>query len=467
MAVRSISVTDTLETFRTQFNALAANDFGDIATLDPTLSATSVIGAVNELSSQVAASLGIFIEDASSTRQQIGAGQTIFMLGTSNEVEVTVSATDTMTVGLPNNVTISNNLTVTNNLTTTGTSTLGSIQISGNTITASDSSVISLSTDSLSTSGAITGGTGTFTSVVSSGVVSGTTITATGDISTSEQFVLTGAAKGIVFEGATADANELTLKALGPSADVTVSIPSLGANANLVTTGDTGTVTSTMILNGTIVNADIADSTIRAAKLNLSADTLVVDTLSANTITGTASVAQLVELNANNTANETVYITFADGATGNQGLETDTSLTYNPSTNILNTTATAAQYADLAEKYSSDKAYEPGTIVMFGGDAEVTIASERTRAVAGIVSTNPAYLMNSHMEGLTVDVALQGRVFCKVQGQINKGDMIVNGGTNGVGIADNNPQLGMVVGKALQDYNSPEIGTIEVVVGRL
>jgi len=275
MAVRSISVTDTLETFRTQFNALAANDFGDIATLDPTLSATSVIGAVNELSSQVAASLGIFIEDASSTRQQIGAGQTIFMLGTSNEVEVTVSATDTMTVGLPNNVTISNNLTVTNNLTTTGTSTLGSIQISGNTITASDSSVISLSTDSLSTSGAITGGTGTFTSVVSSGVVSGTTITATGDISTSEQFVLTGAAKGIVFEGATADANELTLKALGPSADVTVSIPSLGANANLVTTGDTGTVTSTMILNGTIVNADIADSTIRAAKLNLSADTLV------------------------------------------------------------------------------------------------------------------------------------------------------------------------------------------------
>ena len=467
MAVRSISVTDTLETFRTQFNALAANDFGDIATLDPTLSATSVIGAVNELSSQVAASLGIFIEDASSTRQQIGAGQTIFMLGTSNEVEVTVSATDTMTVGLPNNVTISNNLTVTNNLTTTGTSTLGSIQISGNTITASDSSVISLSTDSLSTSGAITGGTGTFTSVVSSGVVSGTTITATGDISTSEQFVLTGAAKGIVFEGATADANELTLKALGPSADVTVSIPSLGANANLVTTGDTGTVTSTMILNGTIVNADIADSTIRAAKLNLSADTLVVDTLSANTITGTASVAQLVELNANNTANETVYITFADGATGNQGLETDTSLTYNPSTNILSTTASSAQYADLAEKYSSDKAYEPGTIVMFGGDAEVTIASERTKAVAGIVSTNPAYLMNSHMEGLTVDVALQGRVFCKVQGRINKGDMIVNGGTGGIGIADNNPQLGMVVGKALQDYNSPEVGTIEVVVGRL
>src|SRR5210317_1488620 len=466
MAVRSISVTDTLETFRTQFNALAANDFGDIATLDPTLSATSVIGAVNELSAQVAASLGIFIEDASSTRQQIGAGQTIFMLGTSNQVDVTVSATDTMTISLPNDVTIANDLTVTNDMTVV-TGTFGSTLVIGAGSITDTGGTVNFGDDIITTTGNITGATGTFSSVSSSGAISGTTITGTGDISTSEQFVLTGAAKGIVFEGSVADANELTLKALNPSADVTVTIPTLSANANLVTTGDTGTVTSTMILNGTIVNADIADSTIRAAKLNLSADTLVVDTLSANTITGTASVAQLVELNANNTANETVYITFADGATGNQGLETDTSLTYNPSTNILSTTATAAQYADLAEKYSSDKAYEPGTIVMFGGDAEVTIASERTRAVAGIVSTNPAYLMNSHMEGLTVDVALQGRVFCKVQGRINKGDMIVNGGTGGIGIADNNPQLGMVVGKALQDYNSPEVGTIEVVVGRL
>ena len=468
MAVRSIATTDTLETFRTQFNALAANDFGDIATLDATLSATTVIGAVNELSAQVAASLGIFIEDASSTRQQIGAGQTIFMLGTSNQVDVTVSATDTMTISLPNDVTIANNLTVTNNLiASSGTSTLGSIQISGNTITASDSSVISLSSDALSTSGAITGGTGTFTSVVSSGAVSGTTITGTGDISTSEQFVLTGASKGVVFEGATADDFELTLKAAGPTADVTVSIPSLGSNANLVTTGDTGTVTSTMILNGTIVNEDIADSTIRAAKLDLSSDTLTVDTLSANTITGTASVAQLVELTANDTANETVFLTFADGATGNQGLETDTNLTYNPSTNVLQTTAAAAQYADLAEKYSSDVEYEPGTIVMFGGSAEVTIANERTRAVAGVISQHPAYLMNSHMEGTSVDVALQGRVWCKVQGRINKGDMIVVGTTQGVGIADNDPKMGTVVGKALQDYDSTETGKIEVVVGRL
>jgi len=461
MAVRSISTTDTLETFRTQFNALAADDFGDIATLDATLSATTVIGAVNELSAQVSASLGIFIEDASSTRQQIGAGQTMFIYGTSNEIEAVVSATDTLTIGLPSNVTISNNLTVTNNLTTSGTSTLGSIQISGNTITASDSTVISLGTDNLSTSGSITGGTGTFTSVVSSGAVSGTTITGTGAITGTQLNVNSN----IVFEGSTADDFETTLTVTNPTADRTITIPNI--TGTLVTTGDTGTVTSTMILNGTIVNADIADSTIRAAKLNLASDTLTVDTLQANTITGTASVAQLVELTANNTANETVYLTFADGATGNQGLETDTSLYYNPSTNILNTTASAAQYADLAEKYSSDAEYEPGTVVMFGGSAEVTIAGERTKAVAGVISTRPAYLMNSHMLGTTVDVALQGRVHCKVQGYIRKGDMIVSGATPGVGIADDDPILGTVIGKALEDYDSTEIGTIEVVVGRL
>jgi len=466
MAVRSISVTDTLETFRTQFNELAANDFGDIATLDSSLSATSVIGAVNELSAQVSASLGIFIEDASSTRQQIGAGQTMFIFGTSNEIEAVVSATDTLTIGLPNDVTISNDLTVTNDMTavsglfgSTLTIASGSITDTGGTINFGD--------DIITTTGNITGATGSFSSISSSGAISGTTITGTGDISTSEQFVLTGAAKGIVFEGSVADANELTLKANNPSADVTVTIPTLGANANLVTTGDTGTVTSTMILNGTIKNEDIQDSTIRAAKLNLSADTLVVDTLSANTITGTASVAQLVELTANNSTDETVYLTFADGATGNQGLETDTSLTYNPSTNILSTTATAAQYADLAEKYSSDEEYLPGTVVMFGGDKEVTISDERTKAVAGVVSSNPAYLMNSMLEGMSVDVALQGRVQCKVQGFIKKGDMIVAGATPGVGVADDDPILGTVIGKALENYDSTEIGMIEVVVGRL
>ena len=468
MAVRSIAVTDTLETFRTEFNGLAANDFGDIATLDSSLSATSVIGAVNELSAQVSASLGIFIEDASSTRQQIGAGQTINFRGTSNEIEAVVSATDTLTIGLPNDVTISNDLTVSTDLNVDGIATFQNQIVVDTTldlrsgIISDSSGAISFADENLTTTGSITSA-----SLESTGAISGITITGTGDISTSEQFVLTGAGKGIVFEGATADDFEATLKVAGPSADVVVTIPSLGANANLVTTGDTGTVSSTMITNGTILNEDIADTQIRAAKLNLASDTLIVDTLTANTITGTASVAQLVSLTANDSTNETVFITFADGATGNQGLETDSSLTYNPSSNLLSTTATAAQYADLAEKYTSDEEYEPGTIVMFGGDAEVTISEDKTKKVAGVVSTHPAYLMNSHLEGTSVEVALQGRVPCKVEGVIHKGDMIIASANPGVGVAENNPQLGQVIGKALEDYNNIEVGMIEVAVGRL
>jgi len=464
MAVRSIAVTDTLEKFRTEFNAMTSLDFGDIATLDAALSATSVIGAVNELSAQVSAAAGFFIEDASSTRQQVGAGETMRIFGTSNEIEAVVSATDTLTIGLPANVTITTELTTP--LVDAATVEAGNLTLTDGSITDS-SGTISFGDENLTTTGNVSGGTINGTSVVSTGAVSGTTITGTGDISTSEQFVLTGAGKGIVFEGATADDFEATLRVAGPSADVVVTIPSLAASANLITSADTGTITSTMITNGTILNEDIADTQIRASKLNLSADTLVVDTLSANTITGTASVAQLVELTANDTTNETVFLTFADGATGNQGLETDANLTYNPSSNLLSTTATAAQYADLAEKYTSDEEYEPGTIVMFGGDAEVTISDDRTRKVAGVVSTHPAYLMNSHLEGTSVEVALQGRVPCKVEGVIHKGDMIIAGANPGVGVAENSPYLGQVIGKALEDYNNIEVGMIEVAVGRL
>jgi hypothetical protein len=91
-----------------------------------------------------------------------------------------------------------------------------------------------------------------------------------------------------------------------------------------------------------------------------------------------------------------------------------------------------------------------------------------TTKIAGVVSTNPAHLMNAEMPGdFVVAVALQGRVPCKVQGKINKGDMLVASDVPGVAVANDNPKLGSVIGKALENYDSTEIGTIEVVVGRL
>jgi len=131
-------------------------------------------------------------------------------------------------------------------------------------------------------------------------------------------------------------------------------------------------------------------------------------------------------------------------------------------------TAAEAEFADLAEKYLADNNYEPGTVLMFGGDNEVTASTvEGTTKVAGVVSTAPGYTMNNKLEGdNVVQLALQGRVPCKVVGKIEKGDMIVASSIEGVGKASDDPKLGSVIGKALENYDSDEVGIIEVVVGR-
>ncbi len=132
----------------------------------------------------------------------------------------------------------------------------------------------------------------------------------------------------------------------------------------------------------------------------------------------------------------------------------------------FNGTATSAQYADLAENYVADAAYEPGTVLEFGGDFEVTVAEDETRRVAGVVSTAPAHLMNSTCEGEhVVALALTGRVPCKVRGVIRKGDMLVSGG-NGFARPTTDPKIGTIIGKALENFDGGE-GVIEVVVGRL
>jgi hypothetical protein len=128
--------------------------------------------------------------------------------------------------------------------------------------------------------------------------------------------------------------------------------------------------------------------------------------------------------------------------------------------------ASSAYYADLAENYVSDESYKPGVVVQFGGDYEVTIARNKTPKVAGVVSTNPAYLMNSLQEGEhVVAVALQGKVPCKVAGYVSKGDLMVSGG-QGYAIACDNPKIGTVIGKALEDFHG-EFGVINIVVGRV
>lgn len=128
--------------------------------------------------------------------------------------------------------------------------------------------------------------------------------------------------------------------------------------------------------------------------------------------------------------------------------------------------ASSAKYADLAEKYVADKEYEPGTVLEFGGEFEVTLASNETPKVAGVVSTNPAYLMNSELNAAnTANIALQGRVPCKVLGKVTKGDMLVSAG-NGYAKVSTTPAIGTIIGKSLANFDG-EQGVIEVVVGRI
>jgi hypothetical protein len=140
------------------------------------------------------------------------------------------------------------------------------------------------------------------------------------------------------------------------------------------------------------------------------------------------------------------------------------------STTYFNTVfakATSAQYADLSEMYEADQIIEPGTVVCFGGSKEITMCDQDAcRRVAGVISTNPSYLMNSGQTGdYVVAVALTGRVPVKVTGVIRKGDMMV-ATSNGRARAEAEPAVGSVIGKALADFDGQE-GVIEVVVGRL
>ena len=220
-----------------------------------------------------------------------------------------------------------------------------------------------------------------------------------------------------------------------------------------------------------------SNATITLARGDSTTDVVTVNNVAnANACSGNAATATTATnatnlyINNDDTGDTNCPILFSANTTaGYKAVYEDSALYFDNTNNtlystIFSGTATAARYADLAEKYAADADIEPGTVVCFGGDAEVTTCMhDMDRKVAGVVSTDPAYMMNSEAEG--VYVALTGRVPCKVVGPVRKGDMMVSAG-NGAARAEENPVLGSVIGKALEDFDGAE-GVIEVVVGRL
>lgn len=234
-------------------------------------------------------------------------------------------------------------------------------------------------------------------------------------------------------------------------------------------------------LTGTNINATVVDSSLRTvgvlqylnvgdatnkltAKLESTVPTLSTTTGKLTVTAGTTGASLTFLNSAQSTALGLAKVSILPSADTNLGS------TANKFNEVYATefkgVASQAYYADLAENYVSDKSYEPGTVVEFGGEYEVTIASNKTPRVAGVVSTNPAYLMNSLQDGdHVVAVALQGKVPCKVAGFVSKGDLMVSGG-HGYAIACDHPKIGTVIGKALEDFHG-EYGLINIVVGRV
>jgi hypothetical protein len=127
-------------------------------------------------------------------------------------------------------------------------------------------------------------------------------------------------------------------------------------------------------------------------------------------------------------------------------------------------TATTANYADLAELYLSDFAYEAGTVVRVGGEFEITATDgNHNHSVLGVISAYPAYLMNNQLEN-GIPVALKGRVPVKVGGTVKKGDRLV-GALEGYGVVDNESPHGFAV--ALEDFKATKknpTGIVEAVI---
>jgi hypothetical protein len=227
-------------------------------------------------------------------------------------------------------------------------------------------------------------------------------------------------------------------------------------NLNGTVTGNvigsvTGTASNALTLNS--LNSEFGAVAVSVAIRDASAN------LTANRFIGIADKSDRLKIDDSATDIDASYRSAKTIAASNTIAARDSS--GNLFAVLFDGTATAARYADLAEKYLTDREYEPGTVVAVGGEAEVRATVFGDRAI-GIVSKSPAFMMNSELEGGTY-IALKGRVPCKVVGSVRKGDRLV-ATENGCAIAASFHQHPDVFGIALQSDQDVGVKTIEVLV---
>lgn len=237
------------------------------------------------------------------------------------------------------------------------------------------------------------------------------------------------------------------------------------------------------------ITVDTTDWTLRVHDGVTAGGTALVSTAGTQTLTNKTLTAVTLSGTATGTANINItgFVTATGNVTGGNlitaGLVSLSSITKTGSNGVGNigssssvfdtvfAKATSAQYADVAERYLADADYPTGTVLVFGGDQEVTQSQiDHSTAIAGTVSDRPAYVMNTGLEGdHVVSVALLGRVPVRVIGTIRPGDLLVASELPGIAtsLVRDRYAPGCVIGKALGSYDGQREGVIEAVVGRL
>jgi hypothetical protein len=256
----------------------------------------------------------------------------------------------------------------------------------------------------------------------------------------------------------------------------TVNATTLNGNlvGNLAGTSDKS---DKLLYNGNYVSAvsTATANTIVARDSNASTalKSLTVETVNATTsvtsptfygaLSGTATRANTVLYDYTGGVAGTNYVSATDANVNNSLVARDTFGNF--AANIITGTATRARYADLAERYESDADYEPGTVVVFGGEKEITTTnSYADTRVAGAVSTAPAYLMNDVSNN--PPIALRGKIPVKVIGPVSKGDPLVTSSTPGYAeVADLSVVSALAVfAKSLEDKGNSEPGIVVAVI---